>query len=235
MPTRPRPDGPRHLAGRVGERPAGQRPEAADLDVEAAPAIRVKRSRLALALAVTTVAVPLLVLDNFPATADTSDEVEVAVVDDTSSSTSTTELPSTTAAPSTTEVVVVTTEAPTSTTAAPTTTTTAPVVRALAAPRVTTTTAAPAPPPPPPKPGDPNDPATWERMAQCEAGGNWAANTGNGYYGGLQFSVATWESYGGTGYSHEAPRDTQIAIGQRLQAARGWGAWPGCARELGYL
>jgi resuscitation-promoting factor RpfB len=209
--------------------------DAADLDDEVAPVVRVKRSRLALAMAVTTVAVPLLVLDNFPATADTSDQVEVAVADDTSTSSSTTQLPTTTSAPSTTEVVVVTTEAPTSTTAAPTTTTTAaPVVRALAAPRVTTTTAAPAPPPPP-KAGDPNDPASWDRMAQCEAGGNWAANTGNGYYGGLQFSVATWESYGGTGYPHEASKATQIAIGQRLQAARGWGAWPGCARELGYL
>ena len=71
-------------------------------------------------------------------------------------------------------------------------------------------------------------------MAQCEAGGNWAANTGNGYYGGLQFSLSTWQSYGGSGYPHQASRETQIEIGKRLQADRGWGAWPGCSRELGY-
>jgi hypothetical protein len=72
-------------------------------------------------------------------------------------------------------------------------------------------------------------------MAQCEAGGNWSINTGNGYYGGLQFSLATWQHYGGTGYPHQASKASQIAIGKKVQAAKGWAAWPGCARRLGYL
>jgi hypothetical protein len=128
----------------------------------------------------------------------------------------------------------VVTEAPTSTTVAPTTTTTKAPVRTLVAARPTTTTTA-APPTTEPAPyGDPDDPATWDRLAQCESDGNWAANTGNGYYGGLQFSLSTWQHYGGTGYPHEAARETQIEIGRRLQAAKGWGAWPGCASKLGY-
>lgn len=106
----------------------------------------------------------------------------------------------------------------------------------------TTTTAAPSPTttaPPPPAPttggyGDPGDPASWDRLAQCEAGGNWAANTGNGYYGGLQFSLSSWQAVGGAGYPHEASRETQIEMGQRLYAQGGWGHWPGCARKLGY-
>ena len=83
--------------------------------------------------------------------------------------------------------------------------------------------------------GDPNDPATWERLAQCESGGNWAMNTGNGYYGGLQFSLATWRNVGGAGYPHQATKAEQIKRGQILQAQAGWGQWPHCARELGYL
>lgn len=109
--------------------------------------------------------------------------------------------------------------------APPTTTTTA-------AP--TTTTTAPPPPPPAPKPGDPNDPATWDKLAQCEAGGNWSINTGNGYYGGLQFSASTWRSVGGTGLPHQNSREVQIEMGKRLQAKAGWGQWPGCTRKLGY-
>jgi outer membrane biosynthesis protein TonB len=102
-----------------------------------------------------------------------------------------------------------------------------------------TTTVAPAPAPAPattsaPSGADPNDPRTWDRLAQCEAGGNWATNTGNGYYGGLQFSLGTWQAYGGTGRPDQASRATQIAIGQRLQADQGWDAWPGCARSLGF-
>jgi hypothetical protein len=125
----------------------------------------------------------------------------------------------------------------------PATTTTVAPARKVATLRMTPTTQAPPPPPtttPPPPPaattanGDPNDPASWDRMAQCEAGGNWAANTGNGYFGGLQFSLSTWRSYGGTGYPHEASKATQIAIGKKLQAAKGWSAWPGCARKLGF-
>jgi len=75
----------------------------------------------------------------------------------------------------------------------------------------------------------------WDQLAQCESGGNWAINTGNGYYGGLQFSLETWQGYGGTGYPHEASRETQIAIAERVQAAQGWGAWPSCAASLGLL
>jgi uncharacterized protein YabE (DUF348 family) len=74
----------------------------------------------------------------------------------------------------------------------------------------------------------------WDRIAACESGGNWAINTGNGYYGGLQFNVGTWRAYGGTGYPHQASRETQIAVASRLRdATGGYGAWPGCAAKLG--
>jgi LysM repeat protein len=75
--------------------------------------------------------------------------------------------------------------------------------------------------------------SVWTQLAACESGGNWAANTGNGYYGGLQFSLSSWRAVGGSGYPHEASAATQIAMGQRLQAQQGWGAWPGCAAALG--
>jgi hypothetical protein len=83
--------------------------------------------------------------------------------------------------------------------------------------------------------GDPSSYATWDALAECESGGNWSINTGNGYYGGLQFSLSSWRGVGGTGYPHENSRETQILMGQRLQASSGWGAWPACSRELGYL
>ncbi|MFN8196425.1 MAG: transglycosylase family protein [Nocardioidaceae bacterium] len=74
----------------------------------------------------------------------------------------------------------------------------------------------------------------WDRLAQCESGGNWAANTGNGYYGGLQFSLGTWRSYGGTGLPSQHSRATQIAIATKLRnASGGYGAWPACAASLG--
>jgi resuscitation-promoting factor RpfB len=74
----------------------------------------------------------------------------------------------------------------------------------------------------------------WDRLAQCESGGNWAINTGNGYYGGLQFNLQTWRAYGGTGYPHENSRETQIAVATRLRDANGgYGAWPACSAELG--
>jgi uncharacterized protein YabE (DUF348 family) len=73
----------------------------------------------------------------------------------------------------------------------------------------------------------------WDELAECESGGNWAANTGNGYYGGLQFNLGTWQSYGGSGYPNEASREEQIAVAERVQNAQGWGAWPSCAAELG--
>jgi len=78
-----------------------------------------------------------------------------------------------------------------------------------------------------------SDGSVWDRLAQCESGGNWAINTGNGYYGGLQFTLSTWRRVGGSGYPHEASREEQIARGQILQARSGWGQWPACAKKLG--
>ncbi|HWJ52422.1 MAG TPA: ubiquitin-like domain-containing protein [Propionibacteriaceae bacterium] len=75
--------------------------------------------------------------------------------------------------------------------------------------------------------------SVWDRLAQCESGGNWSINSGNGYYGGLQFSLGTWRAYGGSGYPHQNSRAQQIAIGQKLQAAAGWGQWPACSSKLG--
>ena len=73
--------------------------------------------------------------------------------------------------------------------------------------------------------------SAWDRIAQCESGGNWAANTGNGYYGGLQFSLGTWQAYGGSGLPSNASRETQIAIATKVRdASGGYGAWPVCGR-----
>jgi uncharacterized protein YabE (DUF348 family) len=74
----------------------------------------------------------------------------------------------------------------------------------------------------------------WDQLAQCESGGNWAINTGNGYYGGLQFSLSTWQGYGGPGYPHQQSRETQIMIAERVRAATGgYGSWPHCSQQLG--
>jgi resuscitation-promoting factor RpfB len=74
----------------------------------------------------------------------------------------------------------------------------------------------------------------WDALAQCESGGNWAINTGNGYYGGLQFSLGTWQAYGGTGLPSNASRETQIAVATRLRdATGGYGSWPACSAKLG--
>lgn len=75
----------------------------------------------------------------------------------------------------------------------------------------------------------------WDQLAQCESGGNWATNTGNGYYGGLQFSLSTWQSYGGSGLPSENSRETQIMIAERVRAADGGGysSWPACSQALG--
>lgn len=77
----------------------------------------------------------------------------------------------------------------------------------------------------------PSSGADWYSIAACESGGNWSANTGNGYYGGLQFTQATWEGYGGTAYAPRADLaspSAQIAIAERVLAAQGSGAWPNC-------
>ncbi|WP_110183079.1 resuscitation-promoting factor [Nocardioides solisilvae] len=73
----------------------------------------------------------------------------------------------------------------------------------------------------------------WDRLAQCESGGNWAINTGNGYYGGVQFSAATWRSVGGSGLPHQHSREEQIKRASILQARAGWGQWPHCSAQLG--
>jgi pyruvate/2-oxoglutarate dehydrogenase complex dihydrolipoamide acyltransferase (E2) component len=75
--------------------------------------------------------------------------------------------------------------------------------------------------------------AQFERLAQCESGGNWSINTGNGYYGGLQFNLATWRGLGLGGYPHQASKAQQIAAGQKLHSQRGWQPWPACSRKLG--
>jgi hypothetical protein len=81
-----------------------------------------------------------------------------------------------------------------------------------------------------------NGNSVWDTLAMCESSGNWAANTGNGYYGGLQFSVATWNGYGGAefaAYPHQATREQQIIVAERLRAARGYQPWPACRAKLG--
>lgn len=77
------------------------------------------------------------------------------------------------------------------------------------------------------------DDAVWDKLAHCESTENWRIDTGNGYFGGLQFSQGTWESVGGTGSPAQASREEQIIRGKLLQAKRGWGAWGGCAKQLG--
>ena len=88
----------------------------------------------------------------------------------------------------------------------------------------------------PPQP-EISDGAVWNRLAECESGGNWQINTGNGYYGGLQFNKGTWDAYGGQKYApypHQASRAEQIAIASKVRDARGgYGAWPACSAELG--
>ncbi len=78
--------------------------------------------------------------------------------------------------------------------------------------------------------------STWDAVAQCESGGDWSINTGNGYYGGLQFDQSTWDAYGGQGYAaraDEASKSAQIAVAERTLAAQGWGSWPVCSVQAG--
>ncbi|GGX30260.1 transglycosylase family protein [Streptomyces noursei] len=77
---------------------------------------------------------------------------------------------------------------------------------------------------------------TWDRLAQCESGGNWRIDTGNGFSGGLQFGHSTWRSYGGGSYAaraSRASREQQIRVAERVLARQGWGAWPACSASLG--
>ena len=75
--------------------------------------------------------------------------------------------------------------------------------------------------------------SVWDRLAQCESGGNWGTNTGNGYSGGLQFAPGTWRANGGSGSAHGASRAEQIRVAERVKASQGWGAWPACSAKLG--
>jgi resuscitation-promoting factor RpfA len=75
--------------------------------------------------------------------------------------------------------------------------------------------------------------SAWDRLAQCESGGNWNINTGNGFSGGLQFTPSTWRAFGGTGSAHQASREQQIAVAERVLASQGWNAWPTCSVKTG--
>ena len=73
----------------------------------------------------------------------------------------------------------------------------------------------------------------WDRLAECESGGNWSINTGNGYYGGLQFSQQSWQAAGGSGSPANASKAEQIRVAENLHSMQGWGAWPSCSAQLG--
>jgi hypothetical protein len=91
----------------------------------------------------------------------------------------------------------------------------------------------PAQPQPAPAPAGGSS-VNWDAIAQCESGGNWAINTGNGYSGGLQFTPQTWAGYGGLAYAPEAwqaSREAQIAVAERVLASQGLGAWPTCGAQ----
>ncbi|MEV7601821.1 transglycosylase family protein [Kitasatospora sp. NPDC089797] len=78
--------------------------------------------------------------------------------------------------------------------------------------------------------------STWDAVAQCESGGNWAINTGNGFYGGLQFTSSTWAAFGGNAYAaqaHQATKAQQIAVAEKVLASQGPGAWPVCSVKAG--
>ncbi|MBV7695262.1 transglycosylase family protein [Streptomyces sp. TRM70350] len=100
-----------------------------------------------------------------------------------------------------------------------------------------------APPPPEPGPSARHVPSScsgdqwpWGCVAQCESGGRWNLNTGNGYYGGLQFSQPTWKAFGGLKYAPRADlatREQQIAVAREVVAVQGWQAWPVCAKRHG--
>ncbi|HET9117554.1 MAG TPA: transglycosylase family protein [Pseudonocardiaceae bacterium] len=75
----------------------------------------------------------------------------------------------------------------------------------------------------------------WDAIARCESGGNWAINTGNGYYGGLQFTLSTWRAHGGVGNPAHAAREQQIAVAERVLKSQGIGAWPTCGKRAGNI
>lgn len=114
-----------------------------------------------------------------------------------------------------------------------------PAAQAIA-PRQQPVAAAPQPKPQPrrqsaikPKPSANINGGVWDRLAQCESGGNWHINTGNGFYGGLQFTLSSWRAVGGRDYPHKASKAVQIENAKKLLAIQGWGAWPACSSKLG--
>jgi len=77
----------------------------------------------------------------------------------------------------------------------------------------------------------------WDQLAECESGGNWSINTGNGFTGGVQFLQSTWLAMGGAEFAPDAylaTREEQIIVAERLVAVSGWGAWPGCSTKFGW-
>ncbi|MFJ3673016.1 transglycosylase family protein [Streptomyces sp. NPDC090106] len=122
----------------------------------------------------------------------------------------------------------------------------APIIRLLLATAALLTAAAPAhAAPPPPAPGPPSQPVPydcardgwpWSCVALCESSGRWDVNTGNGFYGGLQFWQPTWEEFGGLKYARRADlatREQQIAVARQVLAVQGWEAWPVCSKRYG--
>ena len=79
--------------------------------------------------------------------------------------------------------------------------------------------------------------STWDKLAHCESTGDWAADTGNGFKGGLQFTRSTWKRFGGTQYAptaDQASRSEQIEVAKKVQDEQGWKAWPACTEKLGW-
>ena len=118
----------------------------------------------------------------------------------------------------------------------------APAVATVPAAPTTTTTAAPTPAPTPAPPAAGAQPAAsgyapasgdWAHLRQCESGGNYSENSGNGYYGAYQFSLETWQGLGYSGLPSDAAPAVQDQAAQQLQARSGWGQWPSCSRQLG--
>jgi LysM repeat protein len=73
----------------------------------------------------------------------------------------------------------------------------------------------------------------WDELAQCESGGDWSINTGNGFGGGLQFTDSTWKAFGGSGDPEDAGREEQIQVAERVKAEQGMNAWPTCSKKTG--
>jgi hypothetical protein len=214
----------------------------------AAPRRRIARHKIAFAVSVTLAALPLLVLDNFQSAAESpTSKVDAQIGGlhaEVKSDTPVPErLPTNEVPPVSVDVTIakatvfVSDPAPTTTDAPTTTTTEKPDPPTTTTVKVTTTIPAPLAAASVTKP-DADDVATWDTLAKCESNGNWAAvseeRSGVRYYGGLQFSLATWQDLGGTGAPNEASKAAQIEIGKKLQARQGWDAWPTCARKLGW-